>query len=73
MTISVDGKKPNLANIQARLVAKSVVDEDGRLIFKDSDVYKLGLKNAAPLDRVFVVARRLSYISQWRRGWWPQR
>lgn len=59
-----DGKTKNLDNVRAKLVAKSIVDEDGQRIFSDADVVKLGLKNAAALDRVFDVAQRLSGLTK---------
>ena len=50
----------NLRNIRARLVALTVVDEDGNRLFSDDDVEALGRKSAAALNRVFEVAQRLS-------------
>ena len=50
-------------NIRAKLCARSIVDENGKRIFTDSDVMALGQKSAAALDRVFAVAMRLSKIS----------
>jgi hypothetical protein len=50
----------NLRNIRAKLVALTVVDEDGNRIFSDEDAEALGKKSAAALDRVFAVAQRLS-------------
>jgi hypothetical protein len=37
-----------------------VVDDQGKRIFTDEDIEALGNKNAAPLDRICDVARRLS-------------
>jgi hypothetical protein len=53
----------NLANTRAKLVARSVVDEQGERLFTDHDVAVLGKKSAAALDRVFEVAGRLSGLS----------
>lgn len=53
----------NLANIRAKLVVRSVIDEDGKRLFEDRDANALGLKSAAALDRVFEVAARLSRLS----------
>lgn len=50
-------------NMRARLVSLTVVDEAGRRLFTDADVVALGAKNAANLDRVFEVARRLSGLT----------
>lgn len=52
--------KMNLRNIRAKLVAVSVVDEDGNRLFTDSDVKVLGQKSAMVLDRLFAAAQRLS-------------
>lgn len=54
----------NLANFRAKLCARSMVDEAGKLIFRDLDIVDLGRKSAAALGRVFDVASRLSGFSQ---------
>lgn len=57
--IGEDGKA-DLANARASLVAMSVVDEDGKLLFTADDVAALGAKSAAALERVVSVAQELS-------------
>ena len=57
-------RKFNLANIRARLVARTVIDESGKRLFLDADIPVLGGKSAAVLDRLFTVAQRLSGLSQ---------
>ena len=59
------GKKThfNMVNLRARLVALSVVDEDGKRVFSDSDVKALGHKSAVALQRVFKAAQRLSGLT----------
>jgi hypothetical protein len=52
------------ANVRATLLAFSLVDEQGKRLFGLEDVGALGAKSAAPLDRLFDVARRLSGIGQ---------
>jgi len=52
-----------LENTRARLVALSVVDEDGQRLFGTDDIEMLGKQPAAALDRVFFIARRLSRLS----------
>lgn len=52
--------EPNLANVRARLVAATVVDEDGNRIFTAADVEALGKKSSAALERVCKVAQRLN-------------
>lgn len=54
----------NLSNLRAKLVAHSVVDADGKRVFSDEDIVKLGTKNAAALSRIFQVAQRLSGITE---------
>jgi hypothetical protein len=51
-------------NARARLVAWSVVDENGKLVFSDADIPRLSEKSAAALQRIFNVAMRLSGISE---------
>jgi len=53
----------NLANVRAKLVAVSCVDEAGALIFTEDDVRALGDKSAGALDRIFAVAQKLSRIT----------
>lgn len=54
----------NLANLRAKLVARSIVDEEGNRLFSDNDIPALAKKSAAALDRVYTVAQRLSRITQ---------
>lgn len=63
-SVTGNGKRRdvNLANIRARLVALSIVDENGGRVFNPGDVAALGEKSAGALDRVFNVASRLSGI-----------
>lgn len=53
------GQASRLANARARLVAMTLVDEDGNRLFSTDDVSALGTKSAAALERVFTAARRL--------------
>jgi hypothetical protein len=54
---------PDVANMRAKLVARSVVDDDGEPVFTQQDVNALGELSAAALDRVFEVASRLSGLN----------
>ena len=54
----------NMRNSRARLVAASVVDEQGKTLFTPADVEKLGGKSAKALNRVFEVAQRLSGLTR---------
>jgi hypothetical protein len=51
---------PDLVNQRARLVALSVVDENGNRLFGDSEVLKLGTKNAKSLGRIYEASAKLS-------------
>ena len=51
-------------NLRAKLVALTVVDEDGNLLFSPDDVAVLGEKSAAALDQLFAAAQRLAGISR---------
>lgn len=54
----------NLRNLRAKLVAMTVVDEQGNRLFSDDEAEALGRKSAAALNRVFEVAQRLSGLRQ---------
>ena len=57
----LDGtRKPNMTNMRAKLVALTVVDEAGALVFDVTDVDRLSLKSASALERVFTVAQRIN-------------
>ena len=55
--------KQRLDNIRAKLVAVCAVDEDGNLLFKQSQVEALGKKSGKALDRVFAVAQRVNALT----------
>lgn len=63
-TISTGGKKPNLANVRARLVMRVIVDADGKQVFDLPDVALLGRKSAKAMERVFEAARKLNGFSK---------
>ena len=50
----------NTANMRAKLVAWSVVDETGKRLFTNADIQDLGEHSAAAVDRVYSVAAKLS-------------
>ncbi len=52
--------KMNISNVRARLLVRTIVDENNELLFKTSDAEALGQKSAAALDRIFTVAKQLS-------------
>lgn len=55
--------KMNLQNMRAKLVALTVVDEEGKRVFSDADAKLLGQKSALALNRVFEVAQKLSGLT----------
>lgn len=63
--ITMKGTKimPKFTGAMAKLVALSVVDEQGVRMFTDEDVRALGRKSAGALQRVYEVARRLAGLS----------
>ncbi len=50
--------------MQAKLVARSAVDDKGARLFTDEQAEALGKKSAAVLDRLFMAAQRLSALTQ---------
>lgn len=52
--------KDRLKNARAKLVVLGTVDEEGNLLFAESDIEALGKKNSKALDRLFQVIRRES-------------
>ena len=61
ITTLADGtRKPDMANMRAKLVALTVVDEAGNRLFDITDVARLALKSASALERVFNAAQRLN-------------
>ena len=52
----------NMVNIRAKLASMTICDEEGKRIFSDADIAELSGKSAVALQRVFVVAQRLSGI-----------
>ena len=55
---------PDTANMRAKLVARSVVGDDGEPLFTQRDVAALGELSAAALQRVYEVAVELSGLNQ---------
>jgi hypothetical protein len=53
----------NTANMRAKLVAWSVVDEAGQRLFSNGDIGDLGEHSAAAVNRIYSVAARLSGLS----------
>lgn len=61
ITVNPDGtRKPNLVNMRAKLVALTVVDDAGSLMFGVPDIDRLALKSAAAIERVFNAAQKIN-------------
>ena len=54
---------PDVANMRAKLAARTIVDADLEPLFSQQDVAALGELSAAALDRVFDAASRLSGLN----------
>ena len=52
-----------LDNFRAKVLALTLVDEDGKLLFDESDIEALAKKSAIALEQVFNVASRLSGLT----------
>ena len=61
--MSPNGAKRKLHNVRASLVVRCIVDEQGEREFADSDAEVLGAKDAAIIDRLWDVCRRLCGMS----------
>jgi hypothetical protein len=54
----------NMVNARAKLVAASIVGEDGKPLFSQNDVEALGKKSSKALNRIFEVATEISGIGE---------
>ena len=52
----------NMDNIRAKLAGMTICDEEGKRLFSDADIAELSNKSAVALQRIFIVAQRLSGI-----------
>jgi hypothetical protein len=66
LTYETRGKdvKANLRGIRARLLAFCLADAEGTRLFDEADILALGKKNAAAVDKLWSVARRLNAMDQ---------
>ena len=51
-------------NFRAKLIARTLIDENGKRLFTDKEINLVGEKGAKPLDKVFKVAQKLNGLSQ---------
>src|SRR5574337_1084901 len=69
MTILPDGsRRPNISDMRSKLVALTVVDDAGALLFGLDDVPVLARKSAAALDRVYQAAQRINGLGDQAEG-----
>jgi Phage tail assembly chaperone len=67
--VTVNGKaeirrKFNIVHLRAKLLARSIVDENDNPIFDDDEVKLLGAKSNAAIERLFVASQKLSGLDQ---------
>lgn len=55
---------PDLTNQRARLVALTMVDGKGNRMVSDTEILKLGSRNAKPINRIYEAAARLSGLGE---------
>lgn len=58
-----NNSKTNAENLRARLVVLAVVDESGNRLFSDEDAKTVGNLGVKGLQRAFIMAQRLSGLS----------
>lgn len=59
--VDADGnRKPEMSNMRAKLVALTIVDDAGNLLFSPAEIPMLARKSAAALERVFDAAQRIN-------------
>lgn len=51
-------------NFRAKLIARTLIDENGKRLFTDKEISLVGGKGAKPLDKVFKIAQKLNGLSQ---------
>lgn len=64
LAIREAARNPDNAQIRAQFAGRVMVDEQGKRLFSDREVGKLGEKSAAPLDRIIDTVRELSGMSK---------
>lgn len=64
--VNQEGKKvtQDLRNLRAKLVARSLVNKAGALVFSEQHIEDLGHRSSKALDRVFTVAQRVSGLTE---------
>jgi hypothetical protein len=57
-------RQANFENLRAKLASLTVCDQEGHLLFTQDDIEALASKSSRALQRIFIVAQRLSGLSQ---------
>ena len=62
---SVIGKNgvANTLNIRAKLAAATITDENGELLFNESEIIKLGRKSASALDLIYEESQKINRLT----------
>jgi len=62
----IKGNKANIIreNFRAKLIARTLVDENSERLFTDKEIELVGKKGSKPLDKIFKVAQKLNGLSQ---------
>lgn len=66
ISVSPDGTKTKLTidNVRARLIVMTVVNDEGKLLFAESDAERIGDLGASIVSEIYNVASGLSKISK---------
>ena len=56
--------KVNLKNFRAKLLVKTIVDEQGKRVFEELDIERLSTKSSKVLDKLFTKAQEINGIGQ---------
>jgi hypothetical protein len=64
--VEMHGKKQVMKteNFRSKMAVHTIVDENGKRLFTEKDILTLCKKSGAALQRVFIVAQRLSGMSE---------
>lgn len=60
--IATEDGKPNIAYFREKLLIFTMCDEQGSLLFRESDIQLLGTKNSIPIARLYDIAAELNDI-----------
>jgi hypothetical protein len=63
--MKVDGAKVtrDMANMRAKLLIRTICDENNKRVFTDKDIDLVGGKSAAEIEKVFEAAQRLNKLA----------